>query len=223
MIKAALIDMDGILYDSMPFHAKSWKKLSDELGMNIPEEEFYLYEGMTGDATINLLSQRELNKKFTPGQCKEIYLTKTRYFKELGFPPVMPGAKETLQLLKSRNIRCVLVTGSGQLSLLERLNRDFPDIFSPECMVTSHNVTKGKPDPEPYLKGADLAKVRPEDCIAIDNAPLGVRSAALSGAFTIGVTTGPIPEEKLKKEGADIVVASMKKCYEFLNDNIERL
>lgn len=216
MIKAALIDMDGVLYDSMPFHTKAWKRLSDELGLNIPIEKFYLYEGMTAEDTINLVAKHDLNRPFSPEECQELYRKKTLYMKEMGNVPVMPGALQTLNFLKSKGIICVLVTGSGQYSLIDSLNKDFPGIFDNNKLVTSYNVTKGKPHPEPYLKGAQLADCKIEDCIAIDNAPLGVKSASTAGAYTIGVTTGPIPAENLLEAGADIVIKSMTACKNYL-------
>ena len=53
--KAALIDMDGVLYDSMKYHTLAWYKLAEELGVPTPRDEFYLYEGMTGAATLDRL------------------------------------------------------------------------------------------------------------------------------------------------------------------------
>lgn len=223
MIKAALIDMDGVLYDSMPLHAAAWKRLTGEMGICLDEEEFYLYEGMTGEATINLIAGRELGRCFSKDEAKELYGKKSAYFVELGKPAKMKGAEETLRFLKDKGIICVLVTGSGQTSLLDRLSHDYPGIFSKDRMVTAWNVSKGKPDPEPYLKGAELAEVDIKECIAIDNAPLGVMSAHRSGAYTIGVTTGPIPPEELKKSGADVVVSSMEACCSFLKENLSKI
>lgn len=222
MIKAALIDMDGVLYDSMPFHAKAWKKLTDEMGMDIDEQEFYLYEGMTGEATIKELGKRELGKDFSKEECAELYNKKTQYFRECGKAVVMPGARQLLNWLTNNGIKCVLVTGSGQMSLINKLTQDFPGVFKNDLLVTSHNVSHGKPHPEPYLKGAALAKVHPNECIAIDNAPLGVKSASEAGTFTIGVTTGPIPASTLKKAGAIKIVGSMKSCLEFIKTIIDQ-
>lgn len=61
-IKAALIDMDGVLYDSMKYHTLAWHKMMSEVGIECSREEFYLYEGMTGKATINLLFQRKYGR-----------------------------------------------------------------------------------------------------------------------------------------------------------------
>ena len=73
-------------------------------------------------------------------------------------------------------------------------------------------MTKGKPDPEPYLMGMKLAGVSPAEAIVIENAPLGVMAGHRSGAFTVGVTTGPIPRAEMEKAGADIVYDSMEQC-----------
>ena len=55
---AALIDMDGVLYDSMKWHTLAWKKMMESVGVECDRDEFYLYEGMTGEATIDLLFRR---------------------------------------------------------------------------------------------------------------------------------------------------------------------
>ena len=86
-------------------------------------------------------------------------------------------------------------------------------------MITSADVEHGKPDPEPYIKAMERAGVTPREAFVIENAPLGVRAGAQSGAFTIGLTTGPVPVEALAGEGADIVLPSMQA----LADNIATL
>ena len=82
--------------------------------------------------------------------------------------------------------------------------------------MTAHDVKHGKPDPEPYLKGLQLAGVRPWEAVAIDNAPLGVESAHRAGILTLGVRTGPLPEGALREAGADIEVNSMLMCAKIL-------
>ena len=66
--RAALIDMDGVLYDSMKYHTLAWRQMMGEYGLDIPRDEFYLYEGMTGAATIDLIWEREFGKRCDPGQ-----------------------------------------------------------------------------------------------------------------------------------------------------------
>ncbi len=207
--KAALIDMDGTLYDSMGNHADAWYRLISGIGIECTRDEFFLYEGRTGASTINLLFNRAYGHDATPDKAKELYRQKTVLFSEM--PPVspMPAAKEMVDTFLSQGITTVLVTGSGQNTLLNRLDTDYPGAFPTERRITSRDVTRGKPDPEPFLKAMAIANAQPEECIAVDNAPLGVKSGAASGAFTIGVTTGPIPHDELHKAGADIVYPSM--------------
>lgn len=208
-INAALIDMDGVLYDSMKNHTAAWYRMVTELGIKCSRDEFYLYEGMTGAATINLLFNRAFGHPATREQMKELYHKKTVYFSELPKPEPMPGAGEMLNILKQNNITPVLVTGSGQSSLIDRLNSDYPGMFMPQNKITAHDVKHGKPNPEPYLKGLERVKSQPYQAIVIENAPLGVAAGHASGCFTIGITTGPVPESKLWENGSDIVYKSM--------------
>lgn len=207
--RAALIDMDGTLYDSMPSHARAWQRMMAEVGIELPVEDFFRYEGRTGASTINILFRKAFGRDATAQEVKDLYRRKTELFAALDPVKPMPGAAEMLGFLEQIGIKRVLVTGSGQSSLLNRLNEDFPGAFALDMRVTSRDVTKGKPAPEPYFKGMELADVKPNECIVIDNAPLGVESGHASGAFTIGVTTGPIATEELKEAGADIVFPSM--------------
>ncbi|MCI8999320.1 MAG: HAD-IA family hydrolase [Muribaculaceae bacterium] len=207
--KAALIDMDGTLYDSMKNHTASWHRLMTVAGINCTREEFYLYEGRTGASTINQLIRREWGRDATDEEKERLYKQKTQYFNQL--PPVqpMPGAREMVEVLKAVGLERVLVTGSGQNSLLNRISSDFPGLFTEGLRVTSRDVTHGKPHPEPFIRAMQLAHVTPSQSIVVENAPLGVEAGDRAGAFTIGVTTGPIPREEMIKAGAAIVFDSM--------------
>ncbi|MDE5813624.1 MAG: HAD-IA family hydrolase [Muribaculaceae bacterium] len=216
MIKAALIDMDGVLYDSMKYHTLAWKQMMEENGIHCSRDEFYLYEGMTGAATIDLIWQREFGHPCDPEKRKALYDYKTRIFKEIGGNEPMPGADRMLRTLRDRGIRCVLVTGSGQASLIDNVRKDYPGVFEDGMMVTAHDVTKGKPDPEPYLRGLEKAGVGPEEAIVIENAPLGVRAGVASGIRTMAVCTGPIPKEKFEQEKAWGIFPSMEEFADML-------
>lgn len=209
-IRAALIDMDGVLYDTMPYHTLAWQRMMSELGVECTRDEFYLYEGMTGAATINLLMQRQFGHDASPQEIKNLYAKKSEYFQEYGRKEPMPGADRMLKCFVDNGIDCVLVTGSGQESILDSINRDYPGCFADGHRVTSRDVTHGKPDPEPYLRGLQIAGVGPEQAIVVENAPLGVRAGVASGCFTIAVTTGPIPRAEFEREHPDLIFPSME-------------
>lgn len=213
-LKAVLFDMDGVLFDSMPNHARAWNETMKLYGMTLSYEEAYLHEGRTGASTINLVSRRERGKEATPQEIEDIYRKKTEVFNSLPKAGRMPGAWETIQQIKADGLMVMVVTGSGQHSLLERLNRNFPDTFVPEHMVTAYDVKHGKPNPEPYLMALKKGGLEQNEAIVIENAPMGVRAGVAAGIFTIAVNTGPLPDKVLLDEGANLLLPSMNALSE---------
>ena len=209
-LRAVLFDMDGVLYNSMPSHAKAWHRAMAQFGYDLPEDEVYMHEGRTGASTVNLVSLRERGVEESEERIQEIYRVKSQFFNE--YPPAepMPGALELLRKLQAQGLKILIVTGSGQASLLDRLNHHFPGVFCRELMVTAFDVKHGKPDPEPYLMGLQKGDLRAEECVVVENAPLGVRAAKAAGIFTIAVNTGPLPDSALTDEGADLLLPSMQ-------------
>ncbi len=208
-VKAFLFDMDGVLFNSMPFHAISWCKAAKEFGLDLSEPQVYMNEGRTGASTINELTMKTFGRAATEEEMEKIYARKSEIFNSCGVADPMKGAAQLLNSIKAQGLKIVLVTGSGQKSLLDKLNRCFPGIFSPENMVTAFDVKYGKPNPEPYLIGLKKAGVQANEAVVVENAPLGVRAGVAAGIFTIAVNTGPLPDEVLSGEGANVVFPSM--------------
>jgi len=218
MTKAVLFDMDGVLFDSMPNHAYAWSHAMTEYGLAMTREEVYMNEGRTGSATINLLAQRFWGRDATEEEKQLIYEAKSKVFNACPEAKPMPGALETLQAVKAKGYKIVLVTGSAQASLLEKLERSYPGFFHQDLMVTGFDVKFGKPYPEPYLKGLQKAGIKPEEGIVVENAPLGVQAGHAAGIFTIAANTGPLADEVLKNAGADIVLPGMIDVAKFFLD-----
>ena len=192
-LKAVLFDMDGVLFDSMKNHATAWHEAMKQYGMSLSREEAYLHEGRTGEATINIVSQRERGYEADEEEIKRIYQTKSDIFNQLPKADPMPGAFEVLKKIKADGLIPMVVTGSGQLSLLDKLNHYFPDIFQRE----------------PYLMALQKAGIQANEAVVIENAPLGVRAGVAAGIFTIALNTGPLPNDVLLQEGANILFPSM--------------
>lgn len=209
-LKAVLFDMDGVLFDSMPNHAFAWSHAMTQFGLAMTPEEVYMNEGRTGSGTINLLAQRYWGRDATEEEKQLIYAAKSEVFNQCPEAKPMPGAWELLQKIKASGRTIVLVTGSAQASLLDRLNLHFPGIFQSHLMVTGFDVKHGKPHPEPYLMGLAKAGVEAHEAIVVENAPLGVEAGHAAGIYTIAVNTGPLANEILLRAGADIVYPSMK-------------
>ena len=164
-LKAVLFDMDGVLFDSMKNHAKAWNKAMAMYDMNLSEEEAYMHEGRTGASTINIVSARERGYEASEDEIKKIYQTKSDIFNSLPKAEPMQGAYTLLQEIKNSGLQPVLVTGSGQLSLIDNLNHHFPGIFQKEYMVTAYDVKFGKPNPEPYLMGLKKTGLQPWEVV----------------------------------------------------------
>lgn len=209
MLKAVLFDMDGVLFDSMPNHAYAWSHAMTQFGLEMTVYEAYLHEGRTGSGTINILAQRYWGRDATEEELERIYAAKAEVFNTLPEPKPMPGALEALTAAKELGCMIVLVTGSAQTSLLQRLEEHYPGFFQQELMVTGFDVKRGKPDPEPYLMGLQKAGIKAEEAVVVENAPLGVESAHRAGIFTIAANTGPLEDSLLKEAGADIVVPGL--------------
>ena len=183
-LKAVLFDMDGVLFDSMKNHATAWHKAMKQYGMSLSKEEAYLHEGRTGAATINIVSQRERGYEADEEEIKRIYQTKSDIFNQLPKADPMPGAFEVLKKIKADGLIPMVVTGS-------------------------FDVKYGKPNPEPYLMALQKAGIQANEAVVIENAPLGVRAGVAAGIFTIALNTGPLPNDVLLQEGANILFPSM--------------
>ena len=83
-------------------------------------------------------------------------------------------------------------------------------------MITAFDVVKGKPDPEPYLKAWERSGLSKEQCVVIENAPLGVRSGKAAGLTVYAVNTGVLSREDLMQAGADKVFDSMQDLLVYL-------
>lgn len=208
-LKAVLFDMDGVLFNSMPNHAEAWHKTMAKFGFNLSREEAYMHEGRTGAGTINIVSLRERGHEATEEEVKQIYQAKSELFNQYPLAERMPGAFEVLTQIKEAGLTPMVVTGSGQTSLLDRLNQNFPAIFQRELMVTAFDVKYGKPNPEPYLMALKKGGFQPNEAIVVENAPLGVQAGVAAGIFTIAVNTGPLPDEALLSQGANLLFHSM--------------
>jgi beta-phosphoglucomutase-like phosphatase (HAD superfamily) len=214
--KAVFFDMDGVIFDSMPRHAKAWSEAMALEGLPFSEYQVYLQEGRTGSGTVTDVFLAHGRGVPSEDDIKRIYANKSRIFDSFGDPIPMRGMAEVLEKVKSLGLEIYIVTGSGQASLLDTLNHYFPNTFCKEKMVTAFDVKKGKPDPEPYLMALEKAGLQPNEAMVVENAPLGVRSAKGAGIFTVAVNTGILSDDDLWLAGADVVLADMAVLLEKL-------
>ena len=109
-----------------------------------------------------------------------------------------------------------VVTGSGQRPIINRLTTDFHPFITEDHITTAYDVQRGKPAPDPYLAGMKKCGTEPWETIVVENAPLGIQAGVAAQCFTIGVNTGPLPDEQLWQAGADLVIPSMTALCEIV-------
>ena len=218
-LKAVFFDQDGVLYNSMPYHAESWAWAMTKHGLPYTAMECYRNEGRTSTGVIQEHHRQMYGTDATPELIEAIYKDKTEHFTEMtgGFPGIIPDVDKVLQYLRSQGVQCWVVTGSGQRDLINALNKTFDNVFS--GIISSFDVKKGKPDPEPYLKAWERSGFKKEECLVVENAPLGVRAAKAAGLFTCAVNTGILPDSDLEAEHADKVFPNMAALLKWLQDS----
>jgi beta-phosphoglucomutase len=198
--QAILFDMDGVIVDSMPYHYLAWYESLRPLGIRVSVFEVYLREGERWDKSLKDFlahagmhpSSRMLAKIFKLRQKIFRYYFKRRIFE---------GAEEFLRCLKNKGYILGLVTGTPMVEVKKILPSKLKGLFS--VLVTGEMVKFGKPHPAPYLKAAELLGLKPRECLVVENAPLGIRSAKAAGMFCVAITTS-LPKSYLKQ--ADIIV-----------------
>ena len=213
---AILFDMDGVLYDSMPNHSKAWSQAMARFGMHMSPHDVYMNEGATGHDTVMRISLRDRGYEATQDEIDDIYGYKASLFRSMPEARVMPGAQEVFRKANAAGLKILIVTGSGQKNLIERVQKDFEGYITRDRMVTAFEVTRGKPYPDPYLKGLKIAGVPATEAVVVENAPLGIRAAVAAGIDTIAVNTGPLEDEILMVEKPVLLLHSMQE----LADNI---
>ena len=209
-LRAVLFDMDGVLFDSMPYHATAWSQVMTEAGYNFSKEDVYMNEGRTGADTINTASLAQFGKLATQEQIDALCIAKCKLFDT--YPPTqrMPGALELVKKVKECGLTPMIVTGSGTPTLLDRIQSNFPGLFDANHIISSFNVKRGKPYPDPYLLALERGGFKADEAIVVENAPLGVTAGVAAGMFTIAANTGPLKDEVLSNAGASLVFPSMQ-------------
>lgn len=199
-LKAVFFDMDGVLYDSMKNHASTWVASFKQAGIDFPAYDAYLNEGRTGPGTIELAFKQYGNREATKEDIENIYNHKSSLMLEAPEALILPGMQEIIKQTMAAGIKVMVVTGSKQPSLIERLQKDFG--IPHGAIVSGFHVKRGKPDPEPYLMALEKTGCKSGEALVIENAPMGVRSAYAAGITTLAVNTGILKDKDLSDEGA---------------------
>lgn len=191
--RGILFDLDGVLADSTPAVERVWHGWALEHGF-IPEEVVRRAHGRPSLTTIReLLPDGDHEKENNEVERREIA--------DVADVVALPGATALLRALPVN--RWAIVTSCT--SPLAQVRIRAAGLPMPQFIVSSNDIRRGKPDPEPYLKGAEFLQLAPADCVVVEDAPAGIRAGKAAGARVLAVRTTS-PEAELRAAGADWII-----------------
>jgi mannitol-1-/sugar-/sorbitol-6-phosphatase len=190
---ALLFDMDGVLIDSTPAVARVWRRWALEHGFN-PEEVVARAHGRPSLTTV----REYLPNANHEAENREV---ERREIEDLEGVVPLPGSLNLLASLPED--RWTIVTSCTR-SLAEVRIRA-AGLPLPKKLITSNDITHGKPNPEPYLKGAYILGFSPAECTVLEDAPAGIRAGKAAGAKVIAFKT-TVQESALREAGSDWIL-----------------
>lgn len=187
MIKGGLFDLDGVIVDTAKYHYLAWKKIADELGFVFTEKDNERLKGVSRMASLDILlgiggiKLDEEEKRKLAERKNKIYL---EYIVKMTPEEVLPGVRRFLGDLREAGIKIALGSASKNArTILQQVGIE--NLF--DAIADGTNVTKAKPDPEVFLKGAELLALQPVECVVFEDAVAGVEAAHRAGMKCIGV------------------------------------
>lgn len=186
-VKACIFDLDGVIVDTAVYHYKAWKKLANELGFDFTEHDNEKLKGVSRTRSLELILKWGGVSK-TPIEQHELATRKNQWYVEMisHMTPaeILPGAKEFLETCRNAGIKTALGSASkNSMMILEKTG--LTHLF--DAVIDGNKVSKAKPDPEVFLKGAEALGVDPIECVVYEDAIAGVEAAIKGGMKVVGI------------------------------------
>ena len=182
MIKAFIFDMDGVIVDSEPLHFEVNRRIMRDFGLEFSDEFFHAYVGITNEQMwADLIERYSLNTTIEELQ-KEDFLLKKEVFRDL--QPIK-GIPELLANLKKDGIAIGLAS-SSEKAFIEMVLEELGIRGYFQAVVSGEEVERSKPEPEIFLRAAELLNVDPADCLVLEDSRHGVEAAKRAGMKCIG-------------------------------------
>ena len=208
MLKAIIFDVDGILVDSMYFQADAWVKAFNEVEINISRRDIYELEGSNDSRLIKVIFEKA-GREPEPWQFEQLPEMKREV---LEFDQIKPykGIPDCLKELKP-HFKLAMVSGSNRNTVEKIVNNFFSGCF--DVIITGSDQERGKPDPDPFLKALEKLDLTKNECIVVENSPLGITAARRAGLYCVAVASMLEPE---KIQHADLVLKDHPALLEYL-------
>ncbi|MDP4208388.1 MAG: beta-phosphoglucomutase [Bacteroidota bacterium] len=186
-IKACLFDLDGVIVDTAKYHFIAWREIAHELGFEFTEHDNERLKGVSRMRSLEILLEvggitlDETGKERLAEKKNNDYL---QYILKMTPDELLPSAKEFLLELHKKGIKTALGSASKNAPvILDRLQ--ITNLF--DAIIDGNKVTKAKPDPEIFLKGAEELNISPDNCVVFEDAEAGIEAALAAGMKCIGI------------------------------------
>ncbi len=186
-ISACIFDLDGVIVDTAKYHYLAWKRLTDQLGIHFTAEDNERLKGVSRMASLEIIL--EIGNMNIDESLKLEYATLknkwyTDYISKMTPADILPGCRKFIKELRNADIRTAIGSASRNTPMiLERVG--ILDLF--DAVADGNIVSKAKPDPEVFIKAAELVRVKPPDCVVFEDAVAGVQAALNAGMMCIGI------------------------------------
>ncbi|BAU53373.1 beta-phosphoglucomutase [Mucilaginibacter gotjawali] len=187
IIKACIFDLDGVIVDTAVYHYKAWKRLANELGFDFSEEANEKLKGVSRVRSLELILQWGGIAK-TKAEQEELATKKNAWYVDMisHMTPaeILPGAKEFVEACREAGLKIALGSASKNSGMiLEKVG--ITNLF--DAVIDGNKVSKAKPDPEVFLKGAEALNVPPAECVVFEDAIAGIEAAINGGMKSVGI------------------------------------
>ncbi len=187
MIKAVLFDLDGVIVSTDNCHYKAWKQMADEEGIYFDEKINNRLRGVSRMESLEIVLERA-TKSYSDAEKAALAERKNNYYKELitALTPadILPGAMENLEALKKNGIKIAIGSSSKNTPvILKQIGLD--SYF--DAVSDGNNIKNSKPDPEVFVKAAEMLGIAPADCLVVEDADAGIEAGRAGGMKTLSV------------------------------------
>lgn len=207
---AVIFDMDGVLVDSEDAMKTSSIKSLERFGINPVKDDFLEFTGMGEDAFIGGVAGK-YGIEYDTAMKDYAYKLYVENAREDVY--VYPGTKGTIKSVKEHGFRVAVASAADLIKVSANLECIGVSEDDFDALVTGSDVTHKKPDPEIFLKAAKKMGVKPEDCIVLEDALSGLKSAKAAGMSSIGITTA-FTKDEMAGENPDYIVDDIKEAMD---------
>ncbi len=183
--RAFIFDLDGVLADTEPLAFEAWQQLIDPTGIVMDDDDYQAMLGTDAEGTANFIFRRT-GLRMPPDEMVADHWRRMKVLIEAELEQ-SPGSLELMAELKRRGCRLAVASNSPTSYVVHVLKKvRLLDEF--DAVVGRDQVRQGKPEPEPYLEAARRIGVAPQDCVAVEDSPLGLRAAINAGMRCLAIT-----------------------------------